>query len=832
MRHFIIIILLAMCTWLFAEESLVARFPQPTQAILATYCNADHDVAAHRPGEYLDVVMPRSEYDALLAAGYNVTVHITEQQMRDNLTPDAGRPIPGYHDYDETLAILQQCVADYPDLCALFDIGDSWGPFYSAQGHTYYDPFDDHELWALKVSANVAVDEDEPHIFFIGEHHAREPISAEVVLGLLEHMLDNYGTDPEITDDIDSKTLWFIPLLNPDGHKIVLDQTDIWWRKNIRDNNDNHTFDSDYGTGTGDDGVDLNRNYGFMWGNVGSTDNPNGVTYHGPEAFSEPESQAIRDLVSAHHFVLGFTYHSYSELVLYPYAYAEDIYTPDVVALSGLAMEVAAAIDALYGGHYTGGPSYGLYPTMGDTTDWAYGLFGIFAYTIELATQFIPPQSQIGTITDDNIPGAMLMLDRIDYATLTGHIIDADTGPPVQAEVFVEGIDDTGEFRHPMLADETWGRYWRMLPPGDWTVEYRAYGYASQSFDVTITDDARTIQDVALTPVGTTTFTGTVYDAVTGNGLADATVTMLGTPFDPVTTPADGSFSFVSIAYGSYELEVTREGYGMWRDWVEVTPGGSVQIPLFPPAFADDFESGLDNWTTTGSWNTTTNESHSPSHSLTDSPTGNYGNNSNTSATLAQDIDLTTAENASVSFWAKWDIESGYDYCYLQARQVGQTQWTSLGSLSGENDWAQQQFSLNQFCGQQIQLRFRFETDTYVTDDGIYIDDFTIYMDYPLDLTNGDVDAFTRLRGNYPNPFNPETRVAFDLAHPGAVNLRVFNTRGQLVATLVNTDLPAGTHSVVWDGQNSHGAPVASGIYLFRLETDNATMVRKGLLLK
>ncbi len=135
----------------------------------------------------------------------------------------------------------------------------------------------------MKVSDSPDVDEDEPAIYYFGAHHSREPISTEACMTVLDHILTNYGIDDEITYDVDNKEIWFVPIVNPNGVKIVLDQTDIWWRKTIRDNNNNHTFDSDYQYGTGNDGVDLNRNYGFTWGNVGSTDNINGETYHGSE---------------------------------------------------------------------------------------------------------------------------------------------------------------------------------------------------------------------------------------------------------------------------------------------------------------------------------------------------------------------------------------------------------------------------------------------------------------------------------------------------------------------------------------------------------------------
>ncbi len=168
----------------------------------------------------------------------------------------------------------------------------------------------------MKISDNVATEEDEPCIFYMGTHHAREPISLEVAMYVLNHIVNNYGTDPDITASVNNKQIWFVPLVNPNGHKIVWDNVDTWWRKNIRDNNNSNTIN----TGT-TDGVDLNRNYSWEWGGQGTSSDPTDLTYCGPSPTSEPEIVAMKNMLDTHHFVAGITYHSYSELVLFPYGY-------------------------------------------------------------------------------------------------------------------------------------------------------------------------------------------------------------------------------------------------------------------------------------------------------------------------------------------------------------------------------------------------------------------------------------------------------------------------------------------------------------------------------
>lgn len=85
---------------------------------------------------------------------------------------------------------------------------------------------------------------------------------------------------------------------------------------------------------------------------------------------------------------------------------------------------------------------------------------------------------------------------------------------------------------------------------------------------------------------------------------------------------------------------------------------------------------------------------------------------------------------------------------------------------------------------------------------------------------------------NYPNPFNPETQIAFDLPAAGAVRLDIFNVLGQQVLSLYDGVLPAGTHTLTWNGRDRSGQSVSSGVYLYRLATDQTVLTRKMMLLK
>ncbi|MBA3044503.1 zinc carboxypeptidase, partial [archaeon] len=274
---------------------------------------------------------------------------------------------------------------------------------------------ENRDIWAMKVSDNVAVNEtDEPDILYMGMHHAREWMTVEVPIYFLNYLVNNYGTDPEITYLVDNRELWIIPMVNPDGYQYSRD-VDSNWRKNRRDNGDS-TF-----------GVDLNRNYNGSqngdssgaWGGSGASDITSADTYCGPEPFSEPCTQAIRDLVIEHasnsnKFILSVSYHSYAEDIYYPWGYATSATTtsPDWQLQRRIAENLST-----YNG-YTVMQSGDTYLTTGDTDDWIYGyskyVLGdpTYPFTIELDTSFQPPTSQIPITCEKHI-GVNLYLAEI-----------------------------------------------------------------------------------------------------------------------------------------------------------------------------------------------------------------------------------------------------------------------------------------------------------------------------------------------------------------------------------------------------------------------------------
>jgi hypothetical protein len=215
----------------------------------------------------------------------------------------------GYFTFAELQTILDQMRTLYPNLIsAKSSIGTS---------------IEGRPIFMIKISDNPDVDEAEPEMFFNAVHHAREPMSMSQLIFFMWHILENYNTDKDIKTLVNSTELFIVPCVNPDGYVYNQGTNPAgggMWRKNRR-NNGNGTF-----------GVDPNRNYAYKWGldNTGSSPTSSSDTYRGTSAFSEPETQIIRNFCNTHSFSLSFDFHSYGNFCIHPYGYAATNSNPEL----------------------------------------------------------------------------------------------------------------------------------------------------------------------------------------------------------------------------------------------------------------------------------------------------------------------------------------------------------------------------------------------------------------------------------------------------------------------------------------------------------------------
>jgi carboxypeptidase T len=318
-------------------------------------------------------------------------------------------------------ACLQYLAATYPTICQLIVL-----PEPSVEGRTSR---------AVKISKGSG---DRHGVLFIGGVHARELVNPDLLAGWALDLCEAYTTNTGLTYGpktfeastvkllVEALDIFVFPLVNPDGRVHVQSPAgDPWWRKNRNQN-----------PGQPCKGVDVNRNYDFLWtSGIGTSAAACSDVFKGASAFSEPETRNVRSLLEHYPNIdCMMDVHSYSELVLYPWGDDENQSTDpamnfqnplynDLRGVAGDALykeympaadadwfqstgeRVRDAIAAVRGRVYTAEQSIYLYPTSGTAHDYAYSRHmvdvhkhRVFAYTLETGTEFQPPDAEAQNI--------------------------------------------------------------------------------------------------------------------------------------------------------------------------------------------------------------------------------------------------------------------------------------------------------------------------------------------------------------------------------------------------------------------------------------------------
>ena len=259
---------------------------------------------------------------AMIAVGAAGPATTAASAPLEAATADFPANMSGYHNYPEMVGEIKQAAIDFPDIVSVFSIGKSY------QGR---------DIWAAKVSDNVATDEDEPEVLIDALHHAREHLTTEQALATLKWLTQDYGTDPTVTRLVNTREIFIIFALNPDGMQYDLTGNPFRaWRKNRQPNAGPSV------------GTDLNRNYGYRFGCCsGSSGSGKSIEYRGPHAFSAPETRALRDFVQSRvingvqQIRTHITLHTNGELILWPYGYTKKNVPTD---MTGLDQKVFASL--------------------------------------------------------------------------------------------------------------------------------------------------------------------------------------------------------------------------------------------------------------------------------------------------------------------------------------------------------------------------------------------------------------------------------------------------------------------------------------------------------
>ena len=294
------------------------------------------------------------------------------------------------------------------------------------------------------------------------------------------------------------------------------------------------------------------------------------------------------------------------------------------------------------------------------------------------------------------------------------------------------------------------------------------------------------------------------------------------------------NFTVSSAVQNNYaiptRLKIKQEDTNTVLDKIIYIKVGSGNI-----IFADSAENGLNNWTvnTTNGWGIVTSSYHSPTHSFTDSPSGNYPNSTDNPMTLTYALNTASSPMVNLSFWHKYITEASYDFCYVEVSNDNGTTWNTVASYDGTlSTWTYVSLDISQYTNSssQVKIRFRLNSDQSLNYDGWYVDDIKLlaYQQTPLSVGNeGETPLTYKLSQNYPNPFNPVTLISFAIPKTGFVSLKVYDLLGKEVSSLVNETKTAGSYNVMFDASK-----LSSGIYFYKLETSSFTDTKKMVIIK
>lgn len=518
-------------------------------------------------------------------------------------------------------------------------------------------------------------------------------------------------------------------------------------------------------------GVDNNRNYHYVdgngqeqWNTTGVSANQNNDTYPGTNYFSEVENQAMKWFCENHDFRIALNNHTWDNSLLHPYGYDYNKYTPE----ESTYIAIADMMVQYNGLGMQSKLSSDLYPASGDSDDWGYGA--------DLTTK-----------------------PRIFSFT-----------PEIGDDGFWSNINDIEDLCNSMV--------WTNLTAAHLITNYSKTEDAS-SYSVTVTSGYfnYTIQRLGLEdPANFTVSINPISSNIISVGSSNAhnAMNLLQVDEDSISFTLDPAITDGEII--EYEIVVDN---GYYSESIPVEKVYGTGTVIF-----SDVADNVTNWTVSQTWGTTTSEYYSATSSITDSPNGDYANGINKKITLTDEIDLSIALSATVSFYAKWVIEDNYDYVQFEVSTDGGNTWdpqcgnyTNTGTSdqdSGnplydgtQNTWVKEEINLSSYLGQTIMFRFQIVSDNFVTEDGFYFDDFEVSV---INASSQGVAQNTSLELNgYPNPATENFTIFYSVNSSEVADLNITNNLGELIKT---ERLPTGEGRLVLDLSS-----FASGVYFYQV---------------
>ncbi|XP_005079722.1 carboxypeptidase B [Mesocricetus auratus] len=297
----------------------------------------------------------------------------------DSHTRATGHSYTKYNNWEKIEAWIKQIASENPQLISRSTIGTT---------------FEGRNIHLLKVGKAKS---NKPAIFIDCGFHAREWISPAFCQWFVREAVRTYGQDTQITKLLDELDVYVLPVVNIDGYVYTWTKSRMWRKtRSTR-------------AGSSCVGVDPNRNFNAGWCEVGASRSPCSDTYCGPAAESEKETKALADFIRKNLSSIKayLTIHSYSQLLLYPYSYANKL-PANHQELNAVVKAAAKQLASLYGTKYTYGPgATTIYLAAGGSDDWAYDQGIKYSFTFELRDTgtygFLLPESQIGQTCEETM---------------------------------------------------------------------------------------------------------------------------------------------------------------------------------------------------------------------------------------------------------------------------------------------------------------------------------------------------------------------------------------------------------------------------------------------
>ncbi len=759
-KHFPLILIFVFCLsfvhaqhtpWREKEMEVIVTFSQPQQAKILGLMNLKGDIYDTHACMYLTP----AELSRVKEAGLDCSVKIPDLNAWSAGFGPALVP-PGYYTTDQMTSIADSLAANFPNICRKVVYG------FTPQMK---------ELAALKISDNVNVDENEAEILFDGGIHGNEVGGSQNVIQFARDLCLAYGTDPYITNLVNTREIWLYYCVNPYGRDFM-----------TRENGNQ---------------VDINRDFGYMWGGEGSSTGP----------FSQPESKALRDCMYSNQFVSYTNYHSGTETISYPWSYRYSP-TPDNTHIASLAALYSSSSG--YGGLPYGQGSQIMYLIQGSTKDFNYGCLGSAAWSIEISLDKQPAGPNIQYYYNINKPAMLALIEYSGYG-IQGTVTDAVTGLPVKASVWVGN-------NYPTFTDGDAGDYHKYMVAGTYSLRFTANGYETKVVDnVTVNTMQSTVTDVQLKPLRSQYGYRTCITRIPGfsaqnPGDEGYTAACLGAPDQVNYSIGKGGYLIIDMQtpvldlpgndITVYEGDNSPEGYAMYAltdmdgYWNYIGSGtGTCSFDLATAGIAGaqffavlDDNSGTANVNDAGFDLDAIENLHAPIPDTLAHLSGKVFD-SNTGLPLTGAL-VTLADTTLVT-----DTAGYYSASPLRGASV--------------------------ICASQTDYNTRCDT-VQLLPGMASTHNFYLNFNVGLPLTEASATPLAM-----PNPFTDHLNIRFVNQLAGRVVIKLTTLSGSHSILLTDAVYPAGANSINAHPAELSGKRLAPGVYILSIETGNSKQVCK-----